>query len=221
MSAAPVLAPSAPDASTHGASVPETPTLQVADPEVALTLRAEREANGLDRWDEVWNGVYIIMPLPNNEHQELAFEWGADLRPFIKPLGARTFVGCNVTDIEDRTIDWRLNYRCPDVAVYLPGNPAEDRGSHWFGGPDLAVEVVSPGDRSRQKLGFYANVGVRELYVLDRDPWALELYRLTGGELRSVGTARPGGGPLRSETLPVAFSLTIGDPPAVAVAAVA
>ena len=209
--AAPLLDPS---------PVQDSPTVQVADPEVALTLRAEREANGLDRWDEVWNGVYIIMPLPNNEHQEFATELAADLRPFAKVRGGRIFAGCNVSDVEDCTIDWRTNYRCPDIAVFLADNPAEDRGSHWYGGPDLAVEIVSPGDRSRQKLAFYAGVGVRELLVLDRDPWALELYRLSGGELRSVGTTTPGGNPLTTETVPLRWTLTTADPPAVAVAAV-
>ena len=199
----------------------EPPSLQVADPEVALTLRAEREAEGLDRWDEVWNGVYLIMPLPNLEHQEIATDLAGDLRPFVKPGGGRVFAGCNVTDIADPAIDWRTNFRCPDVAAYLPGNPAIDRGSHWYGGPDVAVEIVSRGDRSRQKLAFYARVGVKELLILDRNPWSLELYRLTDGELRSVGTTEPGGEALTTETVPLRWSLAPTDPPGVAVAAAA
>ena len=197
----------------------EPPSLQVADPEVALTLRAEREAEGLDRWDEVWNGVYLIMPLPNLEHQEIATDLAGDLRPFVKPGGGRVFAGCNVTDVADPAIDWRTNFRCPDVAAYLPGNPAVDRGSHWYGGPDVAVEIVSRGDRSRQKLAFYARVGVRELLILDRNPWSLELYRLHDGELRSVGTTEPGGEALTTETVRLRWSLAPTDPPGVAVAA--
>ena len=200
-------------------AAPPPPVTEVADPEIALTLRAERAANGLDRWDEVWNGVYLIMPMPNNEHQETAFDIAADLRPFVRAAGGRGFPGCNVTDLEDPALDWRTNYRCPDVAVFLPGNPAEDRGSHWYGGPDSALEIVSPGDRSRQKLAFYASVGVRELFVLDRRPWALERYELTGGELISAGTTEPGGAPLASCVLPVAWSLTAGEAPAVTIAA--
>ena len=61
----------------------------------------------------------------------------------------RIFPGCNVSDRPKR---WKKNYRCPDVAVFLPGNPAEDRETHWFGGPDFAVEILSPYDRSREKL---------------------------------------------------------------------
>ncbi|MEM9702351.1 MAG: Uma2 family endonuclease, partial [Planctomycetota bacterium] len=191
------------------------------DPEVASTLRAEREANGSDRWDEVWNGVYILMPLPNLEHQEIATEIAAEIRAVVKPRGGRTFAGCNVTDLADPATDWRTNYRCPDVAVYLADNPAEDRGSHYFGGPDLALEIVSRGDRSRQKLAFYAAVGVQELLILDREPWALELFRRHGDELQSVGSVRPGDPPLTTRSVALNWSLKAGEPPETIVAAAA
>ena len=38
-----------------------------------------------------------------------------------QPEEGVVFAGCNVTDRED---DWMQNYRCPDVAVFLKGNPA-------------------------------------------------------------------------------------------------
>ena len=197
----------------------EAPVIEVRDPYVVRTLKAEREAAGLDRWDEVWNGVHIIMPPPNIEHQALSLRTGSQLLPLIDDAGRGvTAQECAVSDV-DAPGDWRTNYRTPDLAIYLTTNPAENRGSHWYGGPDIAVEIVSPGDRSRQKLGFYAAVGTRELFVLDRDPWALELYRLSGGELKSVGTTTPGGDPLRTESVPLNWSLTAGDAPAVAVAA--
>jgi hypothetical protein len=51
----------------------------------------------------------------------------------------------------------------------------------------LAIEIVSPFDRSAEKLPFYAQVGVRELLFIQRDPWAIVLYRLTGAELIETG----------------------------------
>ena len=54
-------------------------------------------------------------------------------------------------------------------------------GTFWYGGPDFAVEVISPFDRSRKKFEFYARVGVRELLLVNRKPWSLELYRLDRG----------------------------------------
>ena len=119
--------------------------------------------------------------------------------------------------MSDDAENWTRNYRCPDFAVYLPGNPAEPRDSHYLGGPDLAVEIPSEGHPGREKLAFYAAVGTRELFVLDRDPWGLELYRLSGGELKSVGATAPGGPPLTTETVPLNWALTATDPPTVAV----
>ena len=114
----------------------------------------------------------------------VAFDRG-DRRPC---RSVAVFPGVNVSD---REVKWTKNYRCPDVAVFLPGNPAKDRGTHWFGGPDFAVEVISPTTGPGKKFAFYAKVGVRELLLVDRKPWALELYRLQDGVLKLVGKSIP------------------------------
>jgi Uma2 family endonuclease len=114
-------------------------------------------------------------------------------------------------NVSDRRTRWRHNVRCPDVAVYLKGNPARDCDTHWFGGPDFVAEVVMPRDRSREKSGFYAAVGVRELLIVDRLPWELDLFRLSGKELTPTETCsatKPR--PFQSAVLPVRFSLAPG-----------
>jgi len=82
----------------------------------------------------------------------------------------------------------------------------------WLGGPDFAVEIVSPDDASRDKLDFYARVGVRELLVIDRDASALELYRLQGRRMISVGRSIAGDTTttLQSEVIPLSFRLIEG-----------
>jgi Uma2 family endonuclease len=92
-------------------------------------------------------------------------------------------------------------------------NNLDPRPPFWFGGPDFGIEIVSPDDRSRQKLGFYEKVGTRELLLIDRDPWRLELYRLTHGELSLVGASTPDDPqPLRSEVLGLTWRLVAGQP---------
>jgi Uma2 family endonuclease len=183
----------------------------ILDPDLEGELKRERARTGADRYDEVWDGVYIMAPLANNEHQFLAFEIAAAIRQGIRvPEDGIVLAGCNVSDQEE---DWTRNYRCPDVVAFLRGNPAEDRGTHWFGGPDFAVEIVSPGDRSRDKLGFYFDVGVRELLIVDRKPWQLELYRNDGTELALVGRCVPSKAKaLGCEVIPFRFSLAAGRP---------
>src|SRR5262249_51762494 len=127
----------------------------VTDPELESRLIAERQLSGGDRFDEVWEGTYIMSPLADVEHQRiqsrLAFAFQAALGIQSPAL---ILAGVNVSD---RETDWEYNYRCPDVAVIFPANPAKNCGAHLFGGPDLAVEIVSPHDRSRKKLDFYAS----------------------------------------------------------------
>jgi Uma2 family endonuclease len=183
----------------------------IADPDVERKIRAEREAAGADKYDEVWDGVYVIMPLPNIEHQRIVGLLNSYFVSIIDAAGiGQSFPGVNVSD---RRRNWKQNYREPDVAVFLNGNPAENCGTHWLGGPDLAVEIVSPHDRSREKFEFYARVGVTELLLIDRSPWRLELYRRRGAELAEAGVSTPDDSqPLRLETAPVTIRLLPGEP---------
>ena len=181
----------------------------ILDREAEKDLIRLRREQGIDRFDEVWNGVYIMSPLANPEHQEVATFLAA---VFIQALtlwpGVKVYAGLTVSD---RREGWDKNFRCPDVAVVLPTNPGVLMPGHFFGGPDFAVEVVSRYDRSRKKLGFYAEIGVRELLYVDRYPWALEMFRFIDGDLKRVGRVTPDSpGMLASEVLPVSFRLISG-----------
>jgi Uma2 family endonuclease len=169
----------------------------------------ERRKFGGDRYDEIWDGVYVMSPLADNQHQFLATGLVVVL---ATALGSQVqvFAGCNVSDRPKR---WQKNYRCPDVAVFLPGNPAEDRETHWYGGPDFAIEIMSRNDRSREKFDFYFKVGVRELLLISRRPWRLELYRRDQSQWNNVGYSALGDGAaniLHSEVLQLGFRLVKG-----------
>jgi Uma2 family endonuclease len=183
----------------------------VLDRYLEKDLIRKRRATGADRHDEVWNGIYMMSPEADNNHQTIGLHLSvAFISATDRVDGAQAFHGCNVTDLPEK---WRKNFRCPDVAVFLPGNPAVDMETRWFGGPDFAVEIISPGDRSRKKFGFYAKVGVRELLLIGRKPWSLELYRLSDGELKPVDKISPSlSESMTSEVLPISLRLLPGDP---------
>lgn len=178
----------------------------ITDPELERELIAQRQAWGADKFDEVWDGVYVMSPLANNEHQDLVGQLDTIFTIVVRWAGlGRVQPGANVSD---RPENWKQNYRCPDLLVFLHDNPAEDRGTHWFGGPDLAIEVASPGDRSHAKLPFYAEVGTREVLIIDRDPWAFILYRQAHGEMAEVGRCVPDDETeIPSEVVPLRFRL--------------
>jgi Uma2 family endonuclease len=181
------------------------PTL-VTDARTEEELIEQRRAWGGDKFDEVWDGVYVMAPLANTEHQEIVSGLNTAFSIALAGLsGVQVFPGINVSDRRD---DWEKNYRCPDVAVILPGSKAVDCGPFHLGGPDFLVEVASDYDRSREKFEFYGRVGVRELLIVDRNPWLLELYRLAGSDLTLVGRKFPTSHhPLGSEVLPLTFGL--------------
>ncbi len=181
----------------------------ITDSDLEERLRAEREERGLDHHDEVWEGIYFMPPIANDDHQFLSTRLAAILEIVIgmRNLG-QVRAGVNVSD---RDVDWVCNYRVPDVAVFLNGTSAVNRNTHWVGGPDFAIEILSENDRSRAKLDFYASVGIRELLLVDRDPWCLELYRLQNGRLNEVGRLEsPASPPLVSEVVPLTFRMIPG-----------
>ena len=186
-------------------------SLIILDPVDQTQLIAQRQATGLDRYDEVWEGVYLMSPLANNEHQTIATRLATCISIVIDiPRLGVVLAGSNVSD---RVDDWKQNYICPDVAVYLKANPAQDRGTYWLGGPDFAVEVVSQYDRSREKLAIYATFNTREVLIVDRYPWALDLYRLNeAGTYDLVGRSTLDDPKiLASVVLPLSFRLQPGD----------
>ena len=181
----------------------------IREPHLIAEVIADRREREIDQHDEIWDGVYFIPPFTDDQHSELVaslvgiFWHLRDVQP-----GTHVYPGINVSD---RAADWLQNVRVPDLAVYLPDTPAINHHTHWQGGPSLAVEIVTPGDRTREKLDFYAKVGTRELLILDRDPWAVELYVLKRRKLRLVGSSTLDDPvTLESSVLPLSFRLMAG-----------
>jgi len=182
----------------------------VREPWTEAQIKAQRAETGADRHDEVWEGVYVVSPMPNNEHQRLVAGLVFVLYNIVET--PKLGIVCPGVNVSDRDEGWTHNYREPDVAVFLKATKARNRRTHWVGGPDFAVEILSPDDPAREKLDFYAKVGVRELLIVDRDPWKLELYRLVGESLEVVDrTSIASGSRLESQVLPIAFRLIPGD----------
>jgi Uma2 family endonuclease len=192
------------------ATTPNTWTIPGTDEVLTEEDMESRRLRGVDKYDEVWDGVIHVSPLANDNHQEIVGELYGILRTVIgMPRLGKVRPG---TNLSDRDKGWRRNFRVPDVAVFLNGTKAKNCGTHWMGGPDFAVEIRSPGDETLLKLPFYEHVGTRELLVVDRDPWSLVLYRLGVNGLVPAGRSDLDAPEvIRSEVVPLAFRLVVGD----------
>jgi Uma2 family endonuclease len=181
----------------------------VLDPFVEAQVLAKRAGSDGDQYDEVWEGVYIVAPLPNDEHQEIVSALDAILHEIVAwPRIGKVRPGVNLSDREE---GWEHNYREPDVAVFLRGTKAVNCGTHWRGAADFLVEIISPGERTRDKIPFYSGLGVVELLIVDRDPWTLEFYRHQNGRLEKVGQSTLSAPEvLESKTVGLTFQLLAG-----------
>ena len=157
--------------------------LMVLDPAAAEQLLAERRRLGQDRKDEVWNGTYMMSPHPTFNHQELVAEIVYIFQVTQKQRGAKVYAGGNISD---RERGWEKNYRCPDVVVLFPGNPAKNCNTVLVGGPDFAVEIISPHDMAHEKLPFYGKIKTLECLYINSDEKFVELYRLVGEQMELV-----------------------------------
>ncbi|HEX4592190.1 MAG TPA: Uma2 family endonuclease [Gemmataceae bacterium] len=156
--------------------------MRIIDEGFLEDLIQARRKNESDAHDELWNGVYVVSPLANNDHQDLICDLIAILREVIKLTGrGRVQPGANVSDRTGE--EWMENFRVPDVVVALNGGRAVE---HWEGGPDFLVDVQSPGDETDAKIPFCGRIGIRELLIIHRDKRRLRLFRNDGTELLRV-----------------------------------
>jgi Uma2 family endonuclease len=136
----------------------------------------ERRAElGLDRGDEVWDGVYHMIPPPSHTHQQVAVA----LIRVLDPAGLSA--GLELTT-EIGLGEGEQNFRVPDLSLHRPG-----AAEQWHPTVALAVEILSPRDNAWEKLAFYADHKVDELLYVDLEKREVKwMALLRDGEYQQV-----------------------------------
>jgi Uma2 family endonuclease len=150
-----------------GGSLDGVPTL-VRDPQPAefQAMLERRRERGQDLLDEVWEGVHHVNPAPHRRHAHIAQQLAVILDEPARRAGLVPMISIfNLGEPDD--------YRVPDGGLFQPG-PDEV----YAPTAELVVEIVSPDDKTWEKLGFYAAHRVGELLIVDPQEHAVQWLAL-------------------------------------------
>lgn len=150
-----------------------TLVLGIPPPELEALLERRRRA-GADQFDEVWEGVYHVVPGPSHTHGRVEADLLALLRGPAKDAGLEVTGQFNLGESEH-------DFRVPDGGLHRPG-----ADGMWHSTAALVFEIVSSGDQSWQKLPFYAKHNVDEVLIVDPAERTVAWLALREGEYRAA-----------------------------------
>lgn len=129
---------------------------------------------------EILDGILIKEPSPSVIHQRVCGELYHLLKSFFReydPQGEVFFAPLDVT-FQDITVVQ------PDLLYVSGGQKEIVEDARIAGAPTLAVEIVSPLSRRKdrlQKLQIYQKAGVEHYWLVSPDDRTLECFHLTNG----------------------------------------
>ncbi len=152
-------------------------TVVVGEPPVEITaFLTRRRALGQDRFDEVWEGDYHVVPAPHPWHGYVESELAALLRAAAQAAGLSVTGQFNLGEQND--------YRVPDGG-YHRGVPSEV----FVPTTAIVVEIVSPHDETWLKFDFYARHRVEEICIADPHQRKIRWFAPAGTTYEETGAS--------------------------------
>jgi len=134
-------------------------------------LLEQRRHMGADRHDEVWAGVYHMVPAAGTAHSFTAQQIAVLLDGPARAAGLRVSLEFNLGVKDD--------FRVPDLGVHR-----DPCSGVWIATAAIVVEILSPEDETWEKLPFYAEHGVDEVLIVDPAGHSVGWLALRAGEYR-------------------------------------
>ncbi|HEY6036986.1 MAG TPA: Uma2 family endonuclease [Kofleriaceae bacterium] len=142
----------------------------------------QRRAWGQDKLDELWDGELHMVPPPSSRHARIERDLLLALDPIARRRGLEAFP--DSTGVFGPGENWRI----PDVTLVRP----QDVSERGLEAAELVVEVLSPHDESRQKMPWYASIGVTEAWLVHPSTREVEVYTLVERTWHAVASTPAG-----------------------------
>jgi Uma2 family endonuclease len=138
-------------------------------------LLERRRRSGIDRLDEIWEGVLHMVPAPSFGHARVAHRLAVALDGPAQAAG-----------LVPAMHEFNLGASIDDFRVPDGGLLRQEADGTWLPTAALVVEIVSPDDETWQKLPFYAAHEVDEVLIVDPKERKVHWLALSDGEYRPV-----------------------------------
>ena len=132
-------------------------------PDTSPELLSWRAATGADFRDEVWSGVYHVAfdKLPAQTHLENELESWL-LTDWCRKSGGRVFRDARISP----ATHWENDFRVPSFSLFFDLAPASYHRNLISSAPDVVIELFGPSLVNQEKIDFYLEFGVREIWMM-------------------------------------------------------
>ncbi|MCY4466722.1 MAG: Uma2 family endonuclease [Chloroflexi bacterium] len=158
---------------------------------------------------ELVEGEIVTMPLTNARHGQIVMELGALLRNYVKPRQLGQLTGADAGFVLERNPFGRDTIRGLDIAFISRAKAPEPLPTNFIDfAPDLAVEVLSPGNTVEDmelKISQLLDAGAKLVWIVHPRQKRVDVHTLDGMTRLGLGDTLTGG-----DVLP-GFQVSIAD----------
>lgn len=154
---------------------------------------------------ELIYGAMRVADAPFVSHQRAVLKFAMALHQYAERAGGEALVAPTDVVLDPA----RALVLQPDV-LFVSRDRLDLVHDRVYGAPDVVVEVLSPRPRIGaldERVGWFAEYGVREIWLYDQISERLDLLQCSGGAVTSRASA--GGGRIATQALP-GFDHTLG-----------
>ncbi|MEO0580816.1 MAG: Uma2 family endonuclease [Bacteroidota bacterium] len=132
---------------------------------------------------ELWRGkIALISPAPNTDHQRISSNLHGAIWSFLKPHHWQIFSApfdVRFPSSSAGTDATTYTVVQPDLCIVCDPSQLDTKGC--LGAPDLVIEILSPGNSTREmrdKYALYEEAGVKEYWIVYPDTQSIATFIL-------------------------------------------